>query len=466
MPVLLEVFPRERPDYHEQRQVHLLRCLARAQELRHPGLVRIIELGRRTEYDFVVRELVDGGSMRELVEKGGRVPLGRALAAAEDVLLALCAAHEAALCHGAITPEVMLLDYDGRVRLDNFGRPLDVQDLTEFTPTPGGRLTGPSLYLAPEQVGDPGSGDIRSDLYALGSCLYEMLSGRAPFDPVPPEHVAERRLAGAPVPLGDLDPSLPPGVCSFVGELMAEDPAARPAEPQLALDRLRALATALSRRADTRGKVQVKMPQSKGLPGELPALFWTAVAALLLGAAVVPLYMLWAGRRGGGAPVNAPAAEAPTEHVAGGPLVVLQPAVRLGAEPLPRGTRLSVLALSGVVLSQAEWLGPTDPFRAAEMIASGHDVSEVLTERKPRYVLRLTHAPGLNRLNSTRHTASRWTCARGRLWGRPGRPNERGASPRRWRPWARRRSSRAGRRSSRCSTPCARGRRRGGARGA
>jgi len=71
MPVLLEVFPRERPDYQEQRQVHLLRCLARAQELRHPGLVRIIELGRRTEYDFVVRELVDGGSMRELVEKGG-----------------------------------------------------------------------------------------------------------------------------------------------------------------------------------------------------------------------------------------------------------------------------------------------------------------------------------------------------------------------------------------------------------
>jgi len=397
MPVLLEVFPHEHPRYSEEHVVRLLKGVALAARLRHPGVVGILDLGRREGYDYVVRELVGADSVRALLEKRGKLALNVALPIAEDVLRALCEAERLGLRHGRISPDTILLDYDGRAKLEHFGRPLERDELLEFVPTPRGSLVGPCFYVAPEQVEDGEAGDIRTDLFSLGVSLHEMLSGRVPFDGESAEDILSARLDAAPAPLRALDPDIPAEVSDFVEGLTSADPAGRPRTACEALERLREVALELSRRRSVARAPRLKPAAGDKGRGRLQAALWTALAFALLAAAAVPLYRL-ATERGRRELEQDAAREAGSRAMRGGVLLVLEPAAGPGGQPLPEHRRHALLLLAALQVSRLEGLALIDPFRSEELCASSGGLEGAVRAAGPEYVLRITHAPGLNRL--------------------------------------------------------------------
>ncbi|MDQ3469192.1 MAG: serine/threonine protein kinase, partial [Actinomycetota bacterium] len=145
----------------------------------HPNAVAVYDAGDADGSLFLVMELVDGPSLATALADGP-LPLGRAVSVADDVLAALGAAHAAGIVHRDVKPGNILLGRDGRAKLADFGIAKRLDDLSgDLTLT--GQFVGTPRYLAPEQVvGEPVTA--ATDLYAVGVVLFEMVSGRPPFD--------------------------------------------------------------------------------------------------------------------------------------------------------------------------------------------------------------------------------------------------------------------------------------------
>jgi len=156
-------------------------------KLAHPNILDVYELGDHEGRPFMATELLEGESLRELISEGG-VTTGKAVEYARAIADGLAAAHEKGIIHRDLKPENVFFTTDGRIKILDFGLAklkLPEADLTTETPTatldsaPGG-LIGTVPYMAPEQVqGQPA--DHRSDIFALGVVLYEMLTDRRPF---------------------------------------------------------------------------------------------------------------------------------------------------------------------------------------------------------------------------------------------------------------------------------------------
>lgn len=149
-----------------------------AARLSHPHIVSIYDTCSTDDAEAIVMELVRGTTLRDLLDAHGALPAARAIAIARQVADALAHAHASGLVHRDVKPGNILLADDGRVLVTDFGiakAAAEASDLTEV-----GQIVGTAKYLSPEQVqGHPVDG--RSDVYALGVVLYEMLCGRAPF---------------------------------------------------------------------------------------------------------------------------------------------------------------------------------------------------------------------------------------------------------------------------------------------
>lgn len=219
-----------------------------AGRLAHPHIVAVYDYNSIEQDDvplvYIVMELVRGRSLaEELTRALPSVP--QALSWAEQIALALESAHgpEAGVVHRDLKPGNVMITYGGLVKLLDFGiaRFLEDND-THHTRLTGARMVGTPAYMAPEQC-NAGPVDGRTDLYALGCLLYTMLTGRPPF-------TAERGLLQVmyqqvhetPPPPGELHPGVPPGLDRLVMELLAKDPADRPADAGAVVDRLRGLA--------------------------------------------------------------------------------------------------------------------------------------------------------------------------------------------------------------------------------
>ena len=175
---------------------------------------------------FLVMEHVAGGTLRDLVEQGPVHPV-RALGLLEPVLRALAAAHAAGLVHRDVKPENVLLGADGRVKVADFGlaRAVETSSLTMTS----GLLIGTVAYLAPEQV-EQGRADPRSDVYAAGIVLFELLTGAPPFDADTPLSVAFRHVhEDVPAP-GTRVAGIPTALDDLVVRATRRDPAARPVD--------------------------------------------------------------------------------------------------------------------------------------------------------------------------------------------------------------------------------------------
>ncbi|MGN6576496.1 MAG: Stk1 family PASTA domain-containing Ser/Thr kinase [Nocardioides sp.] len=214
-----------------------------AARLSHPNVVGVFDQGDDDGTLFLAMEYVPGHTLRDLIRKEAPMAPAKALNLIEPVLSALAAAHAAGLIHRDVKPENVLLADDGRVKVADFGLARAVSAETQHTAT-GGVLIGTVSYLAPELVVD-GRADARSDVYAAGVLIYEMLTGRKPHEGDSPIQVAYKHVHEDVPPPSRLVPGLPPYVDALVARATARDHELRPADARVLLHQVRRVRGAL-----------------------------------------------------------------------------------------------------------------------------------------------------------------------------------------------------------------------------
>ncbi|MBO0680539.1 serine/threonine protein kinase [Mycolicibacterium sp. S2-37] len=158
--------------------------------LKDPGLVSVYDQGIDGRHPFLVMELVEGGTLRELLRERGPMPPHAAAAVLAPVLSGLAVAHRGGLVHRDVKPENVLISDDGEVKIADFGL---VRAVAEAQITSTSVILGTAAYLSPEQVGT-GSAGPRSDVYSVGILAYEILTGTTPFNGDSPLAVAYQRM--------------------------------------------------------------------------------------------------------------------------------------------------------------------------------------------------------------------------------------------------------------------------------
>ncbi len=213
---------------HDESFVTRFRREARAAaSLSHPNVVGVFDQGRDGDHIFLAMEMVDGQTLREVLQAEGPLSPRAALDILEPVLMALSEAHREGLIHRDVKPENVIIKDNGAVKVADFGlaRAVSSQTMTSSS----GVLLGTVAYLSPEQV-ERGVADARSDVYAAGLMLFEMLTGTKAFTGETAIHVAYQHVhGGVPAP-SDRIAGLPPALDELVAVATARDPDERPTD--------------------------------------------------------------------------------------------------------------------------------------------------------------------------------------------------------------------------------------------
>jgi tetratricopeptide (TPR) repeat protein len=243
-----------RPELAESRDLleRFKRELVLARQVSHPNVVRIHDighdLGSHGDLVFLTMDYVAGRSLRDLLAEEGRLDPQRAAGIARQLAAGLAAAHGAGVVHRDLKPGNVLLDAAGRAAITDFGV---ARSLAAAGPTLPGMVLGTLDYLSPEQArGEAVDG--RTDLYALGIVLYEMLTGRMPFAGGTAAETLAQRLTGVPRDLRFGAAEVPPWLARIVRRLLEREPARRYASArELAADLGRGRGPHLSLRPKT-----------------------------------------------------------------------------------------------------------------------------------------------------------------------------------------------------------------------
>ncbi len=194
--------------------------------LKNPGLVAVYDQGLDARHPFLVMELIEGGTLRELLSERGPMPPHAVVAVLRPVLGGLAAAHLAGLVHRDVKPENVLISDDGDVKIADFGL---VRAVAAAGITSASVILGTAAYLSPEQVRN-GSSSPRSDVYSVGILTYELLTGRTPFTGDSALSIAYQRLdTDVPRASAAID-GVPPQFDELVARATARDPADRYAD--------------------------------------------------------------------------------------------------------------------------------------------------------------------------------------------------------------------------------------------
>jgi eukaryotic-like serine/threonine-protein kinase len=197
-----------------------------AAALSHPNVVAVYDQGTDKGHVFLAMEYVPGRNLRDLLNERGRLGPREALQIMQPVLAALSAAHRAGLVHRDVKPENVLLTAEGLVKVADFGL---ARAETASKQTKTGVIIGTVAYLAPEQV-ISGDADARTDVYAAGIMLFELLTGRQPHQGGTPLAVAYKHV-NETVPLpSSVIAGLPPQLDALVATATSHDPARRPSD--------------------------------------------------------------------------------------------------------------------------------------------------------------------------------------------------------------------------------------------
>ncbi|WP_460367608.1 protein kinase domain-containing protein, partial [Actinocorallia lasiicapitis] len=195
-----------------------------AAALSHPNVVAVYDQRTDGEHVFLSMEYLPGRTLRALLDERGRLPVDVALSIMLPVLAALGAAHRAGLVHRDVKPENVLLTTDGQVKVADFGL---ARAETDSKQTKTGVIIGTVAYMAPEQV-IAGTSDVRSDVYAAGVVLFELLTGRQPHEGDSPLTVAYKHVNDRIQLPSALVPGIPPRLDAIVAAATDRDPARRP----------------------------------------------------------------------------------------------------------------------------------------------------------------------------------------------------------------------------------------------
>jgi tRNA A-37 threonylcarbamoyl transferase component Bud32 len=201
-----------------------------AQKLAHPNIIEIFDQGELEDGSlFLVMELLEGETLADVVGRG-KVALERTLPIAIQISRALARAHDLEVIHRDLKPENVFLaealDGGDFVKLLDFGIARSMQDMRL---TGAGEVFGTPQYMAPERITSIDAGP-SADLYALGVMLYEMLSGKLPFDAPDIAGFFVKHLKEKPVPVRQKDPSVPPELDRLVSDLLAKEAKDRPVD--------------------------------------------------------------------------------------------------------------------------------------------------------------------------------------------------------------------------------------------
>ena len=203
--------------------------------LNHPGIVAVYDSGEEPA-PYIVMELISGHTLRELIHKGERVPLKRALEIGEGILAALEYSHHSGIVHRDIKPANIMITDHGDVKVMDFGIARALADLGA-TLTSTWNVVGTAQYLSPEQaLGEVA--DLRSDIYSTGCLLYEVLTGKPPFSGETPVSIAYQHVSGVLVAPSKIVPELPAGIDTLLTVALAKNPDDRYQTAGLMLDDL------------------------------------------------------------------------------------------------------------------------------------------------------------------------------------------------------------------------------------
>ncbi len=204
-----------------------------AAAVHHPNIVDILDFGQVERTPYLVMEYLRGRSLEHAIEHDGPLPIARAGAIASHALAGLHAAHERGILHRDLKPaNLMLVAHLGDrdfVKICDFGFAalLVPEGHADRALTPERTLVGTPAYAAPERIRGQERRDPRTDLYAIGGVLYEMLAGRRPFDAPSFAELARKIKADAPAPLADVRADVPPALEAAVLRALAKEPGQR-----------------------------------------------------------------------------------------------------------------------------------------------------------------------------------------------------------------------------------------------
>jgi serine/threonine-protein kinase len=209
--------------------------------LQHPNVVSVYDRGEWDGTSYIAMELVDGRTLRDLVQQQGPLEPIRAIDCTIGVLRAARFAHRRGIIHRDLKPHNVLVDGEGRAKVTDFGiAKAGASDMTET-----GSIMGTAQYMSPEQAQGLAVTP-RSDLYAIGVLLYELLVGRPPFEGESAVGIALKQVSEPPVPPGRLVAGVPPELDGVVLHALAKEPERRFADADefiAALAEVRALMT-------------------------------------------------------------------------------------------------------------------------------------------------------------------------------------------------------------------------------
>ncbi|MFL5821056.1 MAG: Stk1 family PASTA domain-containing Ser/Thr kinase [Solirubrobacteraceae bacterium] len=225
------------PDFVER----FRREASAAAGLQHPNVVGVFDRGEWDGTYYIAMEYLEGRSLKEIVATEGPLAPARAIDIAIQILRAARFAHQRGVIHRDLKPHNVIVDDEGRAKVTDFGiARAGASDMTET-----GSIMGTAQYLSPEQAQGHAVSS-RSDLYAIGILLYELLAGRVPFQGDSPVTIALKQVSEAPVPPSAYNPAVPQELDAVVLRALEKDPAHRFASADefiTALERVRSALT-------------------------------------------------------------------------------------------------------------------------------------------------------------------------------------------------------------------------------
>lgn len=214
-----------RPEYNEDTEFisRFQREAEAASKMTHHNIVNLLDVGMDGDNRYLVMEYVQGKTLKSVIQERGKLSPALAGQIAIRILSALEHAHRNGIIHRDIKPQNILVHADGHIKVADFGI---ARIANSSTLTKGDNVMGSVHYFSPEQARGEGA-NATSDIYSTGIVLYEMLTGRVPYDGDNPVAVAMQHLHATPIPIQNLAPDVPPALVRVCMKAMEKNPAQR-----------------------------------------------------------------------------------------------------------------------------------------------------------------------------------------------------------------------------------------------